>query len=255
VFVGHYAASLALKKFEKRASLGVLFLAVQFVDIVFFPFVLLGIERINIIENYTPSTHFQLEYMPFTHSLLASFLWASIAYAFFRWVVVKIRSVALVMAIAVFSHWVIDLVVHTPDLPLWSDASMKLGLGLWNNAIVTYAVEAALLLGALLLYMKSTTATTRAGKYGMVIFQQGGDVDIRTLGLLPVCGDRILAGQEKSLRKSGRSCWRNDREPDPKLRARFCVDQVDSAIHCQRKLVHDGQTDTRTDGFSRQFGF
>jgi hypothetical protein len=170
VFVGHYAASLALKKFEKRASLGVLFLAVQFVDIVFFPFVLLGIERINIIENYTPSTHFQLEYMPFTHSLLASFLWASIAYAFFRWVVVKIRSVALVMAIAVFSHWVIDLVVHTPDLPLWSDASMKLGLGLWNNAIVTYAVEAALLLGALLLYMKSTTATTRAGKYGMVIF-------------------------------------------------------------------------------------
>jgi len=51
MFVGHYAASFALKKFEKRASLGVLFLAVQFVDILFFPFVLLGIERINIIEN------------------------------------------------------------------------------------------------------------------------------------------------------------------------------------------------------------
>jgi len=48
MFVGHYAAGLALKKYEKRASLGVLFLAVQFVDILFFPFVLLGIERINI---------------------------------------------------------------------------------------------------------------------------------------------------------------------------------------------------------------
>ena len=35
MFVGHYAASLALKKFEKRASLGVLFLAVQLVDILF----------------------------------------------------------------------------------------------------------------------------------------------------------------------------------------------------------------------------
>jgi hypothetical protein len=170
MFVGHYAASLALKKFEKRASLGVLFLAVQFVDIVFFPFVLLGIERINIIEHYTQSTHFQLEYMPFTHSLVASLLWAGAAYVLFRWVVVKDHAVALVMAIAVFSHWLFDLVVHTPDLPLWSDASIKLGLGLWNNAAVTYALEAALLLGALWLYMKSTTATNRTGKYGMVIF-------------------------------------------------------------------------------------
>jgi len=170
MFVGHYAASLALKKYEKRASLGMLFLAVQFVDILFFPFVLLGIERINIIERYTPSTHFQLEYMPFTHSLLASLLWAGITYACFRWVVVKIHSVALVMAIAVFSHWVIDLIVHTPDLPLWSDSSVKFGLGLWNNAFVAYLLEAALLLGALWLYLRSTTASTKTGKYGMGVF-------------------------------------------------------------------------------------
>lgn len=170
MFIGHYAAGLALKNFEKRASLGVLFLAVQFVDILFFPLVLLGVERINIIENYTESTHFQLEYMPYTHSLLASLLWAGIAYAFFRWVVVKNHSIALVMAIAVFSHWVIDLIVHTPDLPLWSDASIKLGFGLWNNAVVTYVLEAALLLGALWLYLRSTTASTKTGKYGMGVF-------------------------------------------------------------------------------------
>jgi len=170
MFVGHYAASLALKKFEKRVSLGVLFLAVQFVDILFFPFVLLGIERINIIENYTQATHFQLEYMPYTHGLLGSALWAVAAYALFRWVIVKNHAVALVVALAVFSHWVLDLVVHTPDLPLWSDASLKLGLGLWNNAIATYVLEAALLLGALWLYLKSTTAATATGKYGMGVF-------------------------------------------------------------------------------------
>ncbi len=83
MFVGHYAASLALKTFKKRASLGVLFLAVQFVDILFFPLVLLGIERLNVVENFTQSTHFELEYMPFTHSLLASILWAGVAYALF----------------------------------------------------------------------------------------------------------------------------------------------------------------------------
>jgi len=170
MFVGHYAAGLALKKFEKSASLSVLFLAVQFVDILFFPFVLLGLERLNIVENYTQSTHFELEYMPYTHSLLGSVIWAGVAYALFRWVIVKKNSVALVVALAVFSHWLFDLIVHTPDLPLWSDASPKLGLGLWQNAIATFALEAALLVAALWLYLRSTSATTAVGKYGMGVF-------------------------------------------------------------------------------------
>ena len=170
MYVGHYAASLALKRFEKRASLGVLFLAVQFVDIVFFPFVLLGIERLNIVENFTQSTHFELEYMPYTHSLVAFLIWSGLAYALFRWVVVKSHSVAMVVALAVMSHWLLDVIVHTPDLPIWSDASPKLGLGLWNNAIATYALEAALLLAGLWLYLRSTSASTRTGKYGMGIF-------------------------------------------------------------------------------------
>jgi hypothetical protein len=170
VFVGHYAASFALKSFEKRASLGVLFLAVQFVDILFFPFVLTGIERMNIVENFTQSTHFELEYMPFTHGLLASVLWAAAAYAVFRWVVVKKQSVAVVVALAVFSHWLLDLPVHTPDLPLWSDASPKLGFGLWNNAVATYLLEAGLLLLALWMYLRSTKATATVGKYGMAVF-------------------------------------------------------------------------------------
>jgi hypothetical protein len=170
MFVGHYAASFALKKFENRVSLGVLFLAVQFLDILFFPFVLLGIERLNIVENYTQSTHFELEYMPYTHSLLGSVFWAVLAYALFRWVIVRKNSVALVVALAVFSHWVLDLIVHTPDLPIWSDASPKLGFGLWNNAIATYALEAALLVSALWLYLRSTVAKNAVGKYGMSIF-------------------------------------------------------------------------------------
>ena len=170
MFVGHYAASLALKSFEKKASLGILFLAVQFVDILFFPFVLAGIERMNIVENFTESTHFELEYMPYTHGLFASLLWAVAAYAVFRWVFVRKQSVAVVVALAVFSHWLLDLPVHTPDLPLWSDASPKLGLGLWNNALATYILEAALLLLALWMYLRSTKAATAVGKYGMVVF-------------------------------------------------------------------------------------
>lgn len=170
MFVGHYAASFALKSFQKKASLGILFLAVQFVDILFFPFVQLGIERMNVVEHFTASTHFELEFMPYTHSLLAFLLWAGVAYCLFRWVVVKNKSVAFIVALAVFSHWVLDLVVHTPDLPLWSDASPKLGFGLWNNAIATFSLEALLLIAALWLYLRSTSGTTRVGKYGAVVF-------------------------------------------------------------------------------------
>lgn len=170
MFVGHYATSLALKKFQKRASLGVLFLAVQFLDILFFPLVLLGVERLNIVPGFTESTNFELVYMPYTHSLLGSLLWAVAAYALFRWVVVKDRAVALVVGLAVFSHWILDLIVHTPDLPLWRDSSLKLGFGLWRNAIATYALEAALLIGGLWLYLRSTSATGAVGRYGMTAF-------------------------------------------------------------------------------------
>ena len=170
MFVGHYAVSLALKKFEKRASLGILFLAVQFVDILFFPLVILGVERMNLVENFTQSTHFELVYMPYSHSLVASLLWGGLAYALFRWVIIKNHSVAVVVGLAVFSHWVLDLIVHTPDLPLLGDSSLKLGFGLWNNSIATYSLEAILLLGSLWIYLKSTKALSTGGKYGMTVF-------------------------------------------------------------------------------------
>jgi len=170
MFIGHYAVSLALRKVEKNASLGMLFLAVQFVDILFFTFVLLGLERINIVKNFTPSTHFELIYMPYTHSLAASFLWAGLVYLAFRLLTPSASSTALVMALAVLSHWFLDVIVHTPDLPLWDNTSPKVGFGLWHNPIATYMVEAALILMGLWLYLRSTTATSLIGKYGMGAF-------------------------------------------------------------------------------------
>jgi hypothetical protein len=170
MFVGHYAASLALKPVDSRVSLGILFLAVQLVDIVFFPFVLLGIERLNIVPGFTASTHFELVYMPYTHSLVASLGWALLAYALLRWVIVRQHRVAIVVALAVFSHWVFDLFVHTPDLPLATDGSLKLGLGLWNHALATFLLEAVLLAGGLVLYLRSTAPLTPSGRYAMVAF-------------------------------------------------------------------------------------
>ena len=174
MFIGHYAASFALKATEKKSSLAALFIAVQFIDIIFFPLTMLGIERFNLIENYTESTHFQLEYMPYTHSLVAVILWALATWFIckqtFSKSASKPKAVALVMAIAVLSHWFFDLIVHTPDLPLMTDSSVKVGFGLWNNALLTYLFEAVLIIAGLVFYMKNTQGSTKVAKYGMPIF-------------------------------------------------------------------------------------
>ncbi|MGB5295511.1 MAG: hypothetical protein WBP34_11210, partial [Thermoanaerobaculia bacterium] len=146
---------------------------VQFVDILFFPLVLAGVEKMNIVPGHTESTHFELAYMPFTHSLLASFLWAALI-AVGAFVVLgdrpRRRSIAIVLGAAVFSHWVLDFVVHTPDLPLLGDGSTKFGLGLWNSAWLTFFLEAAVLLGGLWLYLRATVpiAGSRLARFGMV---------------------------------------------------------------------------------------
>jgi len=174
MFVGHYAASFALKSIEKRASLGLLFIAVQFVDILFFSLTLGGIEKFNIVENHTESTHFQLIFMPYTHSLLSTFIWGGVTFIMVYYLRYKhmpnAKNISIVVAVAVISHWFFDLIMHTPDLPLISDDSMKMGLSLWNNAYLSYLLEAVLLLAGLYLYMKSTSGKTVFSKIGAPLF-------------------------------------------------------------------------------------
>jgi hypothetical protein len=76
---------------------------------------------------------------------------------------------ALVVAAAVFSHWVLDLLVHRPDLPLYDDTA-KVGLGLWNRPAVAFALEAALLFGGMWLYFRTApTQRTPMVVFGLIL--------------------------------------------------------------------------------------
>ena len=173
MFVGHYAAAFALKAKEKNASLGMLFIAVQFVDILFFPFVVIGIERLKFVPGFTEVNNFDLEYYPFTHGLLGSLFWAALFYVVYRFVVVRKHptrnKIAWMMALGVLSHWFADLIVHTPDLPLVS-GTPKFGFGLWKSKVLTFAVEAFLLGLSAFYYLWHTQAKSAFGKYPVVIF-------------------------------------------------------------------------------------
>src|SRR2546426_3545814 len=174
MFVGHYGVSLAAKRGDRSIPLWVLFLAVQLLDVFWSLFVLIGIEKVRIVPGITASNPLDLSYMPYTHSLVAALLWSPAAYVAYR----AIRAfgashrAALLVALAVFSHWVLDPVVHRPALPLYDNAA-KAGLGLWNYPAPAFLREVAALFGGMFLYLRSTTATTRLGRYGMPVYEIG----------------------------------------------------------------------------------
>src|SRR5712691_9531853 len=155
MFVGHYGVSFAAKRGDRTIPLWAGFVAVQLLDVFWSLFVFVGIEKVRIVPGITASNPLDLYYMPYTHTLVAALLWSLGAS----------RRVAL----AVFSHWVLDLVVHRPDLPLYDNAA-KVGLGLWNHPAPAFLLEVAVLFGGMFLYLRSTTATTRLGRYGMPVF-------------------------------------------------------------------------------------
>jgi hypothetical protein len=170
MFVGHYGPSLAAKALKKTIPLWVLFIAVQWVDVLWSIFVLLGIEKVRIVPGITATNPLDLYYMPYTHSLVAATLWSVAAIITYKvlsnhdgW------SAAAIVGMAVFSHWVLDLIVHRPDLPLY-DNTMKVGLGLWNFPIVAFGLEVVFLFVGLYLYLRATKPVSPGGRYGMLIF-------------------------------------------------------------------------------------
>jgi hypothetical protein len=170
MFVGHYGPSFAAKAIHKSLPLWVLFLAVQLVDIFWAIFVILGIEKARIAPGITATNPLDLYYMPYTHSLVAALLWSMAAVVVCRaFPRINAWSAAGVVGAAVFSHWILDLLVHRPDLPLYDD-TLKVGLGLWNYPAVAFALEVALLFGGMYLYLRATAPVGGAGRYGMVIF-------------------------------------------------------------------------------------
>jgi hypothetical protein len=158
VFVGHYGVSFGAKRLDDSIPIWVLFLAVQLLDVVWAPLVLLGVERVRIVPGITASNPLDLYYMPYTHSLLAALVWSVVGAAAYALLArpSSSRSTAII-GFAIFSHWVLDFIVHRPDLPLY-DNTMKVGLGLWNAPVVALALEGGLLLAGVVLYLRRSAA-------------------------------------------------------------------------------------------------
>src|SRR5689334_5776387 len=112
MFIGHYGVSYAAKRFTPPTSLGALFLSVQLLDILFSIFVLIGLERLRIVPGFMAYNPYDLVYMPYSHSLVGALVWALVAGVLMA--IVRGRTAGLWIGVAVFSHFVLDVPMHTP---------------------------------------------------------------------------------------------------------------------------------------------
>ena len=169
MFIGHFAIGLLARKKETQPSLALMFVAVQFLDLLWPVLVLMGIESLAIDPGNTKLTHLDFEYYPYSHSLLMALVW-SVLFGVVYYVFKKNRNGALLLGGLVFSHWVLDLITHRPDLPLSPFSETKVGFGLWNYPVAEIILELAIFgLGAFL-YYKSPCFKRKIAFWLLVLF-------------------------------------------------------------------------------------
>jgi hypothetical protein len=170
MFVGHYSVAFAIKSDENRIPLWVLFVAVQFLDYIWATLVLLGIEKLRVIKGFTAGSMIDSYYHPYSHSLVAAFIWSALGALVYSkfWQARASNFAALLVGVAVFSHWILDFLAHPRDLAIY-DNRWKVGLGLWNYRGPEFALEIAMLAGGIILYL-ARNAMSKARKMAVVGF-------------------------------------------------------------------------------------
>lgn len=184
MFLGHYGVAFAAKRLAPRTSLGAFTFAAQFLDELWPILLLLGVERVRIApwlirkssstvpegRHSLSTTPLEFVHYPFSHSLLMAVGWGILIGGLY-FLVRRYGRGAWIIALLVVSHWFLDLPMHRGDLPLWPGlSSPKLGWGLWNNSILTYIIEFTIYFIGFFVYMRSTRARDRVGRWGLWIY-------------------------------------------------------------------------------------
>lgn len=166
MFIGHYAVGFASKRLAPKTSLAWFLAGATLLDLLFPLFVILGWEHARFVSAPTVFLRISLDDYPWTHSLLMAGVW-SVAFGLLCWAVTRARGAALVAGAAVFSHWILDFITHSPDMPLLPGGSARVGLGLWYSAAGTIAVEGLMFVAGVWLYASATRARDGVGRWAL----------------------------------------------------------------------------------------
>lgn len=169
MYIGHYAVAFAAKRVAPQTSLGTLLLAAMFLDLIWPLFFLLGWEKVEIDPGNTAFTPLNFVSYPISHSLVTVIGW-SLLFGLVYLAITRYKPGAIVAGLLVLSHWLLDALVHRPDLPLYPGSTVLVGLGIWNSVFATLVLEGAMFAGGLWLYLRATQPKDRAGIYSMWVF-------------------------------------------------------------------------------------
>jgi membrane-bound metal-dependent hydrolase YbcI (DUF457 family) len=167
MFIGHFGVAFGAKRAAPAVSLGALFAASQFADLLWPTLVLIGFEQVEVQPAATAFTPLNFVSYPYSHSLLALSVWGALFGAGYVAIRRARNAAGVTIALLVVSHWVLDYLTHRPDMPLTVNGSMRVGLGLWHSVAGTLIVEALLFAAGLALYLKATRARDRIGAIGL----------------------------------------------------------------------------------------
>lgn len=166
MFIGHYALALGAKRVAPGVSLGTLFFASQFADLLWPTLLVLGYEAVEIDPGNTLMTPLNFVSYPYSHSLVMLLVWSMVIALLYR-AIRGARPISIAtVGVLVFSHFVLDWITHRPDMPLTIGGATKVGLGLWNHPGTTLALESVMFIGGALLYAMATRARDRVGQAG-----------------------------------------------------------------------------------------
>ncbi|HXF82809.1 MAG TPA: hypothetical protein VNN19_08660 [bacterium] len=171
MFLGHYAVALGAKRAAPTISLGALILAAQWTDLLWPVLLLLGVERVAVQPGATALSPLDFQHYPITHSLLGVALWGAL-FAVLGARRARAARPGVILGLVVVSHWVLDLLVHRPDLPI-VPGGVRLGLGLWNVPPVAVILEGGLFVLGLVIYLRATRPTDRIGSAALWTFALG----------------------------------------------------------------------------------
>ncbi|MEK6742645.1 MAG: hypothetical protein AABZ15_03495 [Nitrospirota bacterium] len=171
MFAGHIGAGLAIGSAERRVNIGVFIFAAVLIDFMLWLFVLLGWESVIIPADFT-ATHQPEFVFPFSHGLLAGLAWSALAgtaaYFYYRRLEKARSRAAVLIAAAVFSHWLLDALVHVPELPVAGADSVMMGLGLWQSMAAALTVETLIAAAGLYIFL-SGAHLSRARRIGLTV--------------------------------------------------------------------------------------
>lgn len=167
MIAGHIGVAVAAKSFDRKIPVWALLIATFMIDILFLVLWTLGLEKMENLAGTSGGYGKMAFEIDYSHSyigvtLLSLFVWIFTA----RWWGAR---GGFILAVVVFSHWVLDLIVHRPDMPLMLGNAGDLpyvGLGLWDAPVVAAVLEALLVIGGVMLYWRSAPKDAPGGRAG-----------------------------------------------------------------------------------------